>query len=690
MKYKTITTINNKNLTPIGFIRVSGFGQTFDDQKSIIKRLNPSIKVFLKSKEKGYSLPHKRLSKLLPKSLIYASHPDRYLKSNKVSAVKNLNKILVTKKSKAYIDCLYLKKIEKLMTVLNEQDYMASVKQRLMEPVNSGANPSPLTSYEENLCKSVFIELQAIESELYDPDLKFWGISSFIGYGVNQVLSARNNTARELLDNNTGNRSRHLLLFSALRKYQSKNPTMTLKELGKKLMRNRGLKTSNNKRYSDSALSQVLNSDQYEDYLKHCNKITKSLKWFDRTPKLLPTPGIIPKSKSIKRAMKTLGYKKLHKEQFQTVNSLLRGESVALNTRTGGGKSQIPLLYSLMKPHELVLVVLPTIAVIQNLYDNWKPVLGPNNLKFLNSDNNKQKPKLLNMIIRGEISILLTTPNQLDSYGFSKAVKKRKILLMIDEVHNLAYSGLTYRPEYKVGKFKKFINETKIERLLMTSATIEKETMKQIKIMGDFNVLRGSLRRPNLKLVTINLGNRGQKILTLHHLITELKERRLDKGIVYFSTIENLLFVKKIFDELWPKNKPLTYYRGRKNQMTNAERKADLRSFSNNKRALIFATCAFGEGLDFNNVRFVVCFDCAGSIAELYQWIGRAGRDNEQALAFQFIDPHGSALRNYLIKAPNNNSNGKQFQKERFAELQNLLKQYPNPNIKNLIKHLTP
>jgi ATP-dependent DNA helicase RecQ len=73
-----------------------------------------------------------------------------------------------------------------------------------------------------------------------------------------------------------------------------------------------------------------------------------------------------------------------------------------------------------------------------------------------------------------------------------------------------------------------------------------------------------------------------------------------------------------------------------------------LRRFRSGDARLVVATSAFGLGIDRPDVRCVVHVDPPESVDELWQEIGRAGRDGDQARAVLLARPGGYGLRRYF------------------------------------------
>ncbi len=68
--------------------------------------------------------------------------------------------------------------------------------------------------------------------------------------------------------------------------------------------------------------------------------------------------------------------------------------------------------------------------------------------------------------------------------------------------------------------------------------------------------------------------------------------------------------------------------------LTGGDRQEVLKDFREGKSNIVFATNAFGMGIDIPDIRVVIHFMIPESVEQYYQEIGRAGRDEKGATAY--------------------------------------------------------
>ena len=84
--------------------------------------------------------------------------------------------------------------------------------------------------------------------------------------------------------------------------------------------------------------------------------------------------------------------------------------------------------------------------------------------------------------------------------------------------------------------------------------------------------------------------------------------------------------------------------------MTGIERQEIINQFKTNKANIIFATNAFGMGIDIPDIRLVIHYMIPESVEQYYQEIGRAARDNKAARAIILYSNKNIQVRkNYFI-----------------------------------------
>src|SRR5690606_13654305 len=79
--------------------------------------------------------------------------------------------------------------------------------------------------------------------------------------------------------------------------------------------------------------------------------------------------------------------------------------------------------------------------------------------------------------------------------------------------------------------------------------------------------------------------------------------------------------------------------------MTSSERQRIISEYRDGSTNLVFATNAFGMGIDIPNIRVVIHFMLPESIEQYYQEIGRAGRDQKGAIAYMLYSNKNVQVR---------------------------------------------
>src|SRR3974377_1367266 len=84
-----------------------------------------------------------------------------------------------------------------------------------------------------------------------------------------------------------------------------------------------------------------------------------------------------------------------------------------------------------------------------------------------------------------------------------------------------------------------------------------------------------------------------------------------------------------------------------------AEKDESLLRFADSDIDIVFATGAFGMGVDIPNIRGVIHFLLPESIEQYYQEVGRAGRDDKPAFGVLLYTSVNSKVRRDMIRQTN-------------------------------------
>jgi ATP-dependent DNA helicase RecQ len=383
--------------------------------------------------------------------------------------------------------------------------------------------------------------------------------------------------------------------------------------------------------------------------------------------------------------------------QEKVINQVVLSGSTLAVMPTGGGKS---LIYWVTAKalKGTCLVVSPLIALIDEQAEKLT-ASGCNVLAIHGGMGASEQIKQLKAFAKGESNpdFIFVSPERMATDGFFEyciSLQKDKIkLVVIDEVHCISQWGFDFRPFYKhIPTFLESVFKNQRPKVLGLTATINPREL--IDITNDFQIDKNSilkddvLLRFDIDLKVEKLTNEDEKRERLWEIIEDHKN---EKVLVYLYRKYHKGGVEDLCEVANQNGFNALSFHG---DMTSSERQRIISEYRDGSTNLVFATNAFGMGIDIPNIRVVIHFMLPESIEQYYQEIGRAGRDQKGAIAYMlysnknvqvrkthFIDksfPNQDEVKHLFTKATNNEVGRKTLQYFSEEELQSTLPYFLN------------
>lgn len=324
--------------------------------------------------------------------------------------------------------------------------------------------------------------------------------------------------------------------------------------------------------------------------------------------------------------------------QRNAILSAEEGNNTLALMPTGGGKSVIYWMSGLERGG-VTIVVEPLIALMQEQAE--KLSMAGHECLVLNSlrDFGTQM-KELSEFGRGSSTpaFIFVSPERISTDGYLEYVMRRRkddiSLLTVDEIHCVSQWGRAFRPFYQqIPDFldRLFGSPENWCPVLGLTATLNPDEIADIqeafRISAD-HVLANDIVRPEIEIHIEKTADEAEKEERLWNIIGC---HGGEKTVVYHYKKKGKRSVEALSEEAKRRGLRAAHFHS---DMNAENRMRTLAEFRDGQVEVLFATNAFGMGMDLPDIRTVVHFRPPGSPEQYYQEIGRAGRDGRGANAY--------------------------------------------------------
>ena len=374
----------------------------------------------------------------------------------------------------------------------------------------------------------------------------------------------------------------------------------------------------------------------------------------------VPTEECEPPADPLLVALDTyFGYTFFRKGQREIVEAILEGENVFAVFPTGHGKSLCYQLPALML-EGITIVISPLISLMKDQVDALR-AQGIHSVALINSTQTwEEYQSELARLRRNEIKLLYISPERLRSRRFLDILNAFPIsLFVIDEAHCISQWGRDFRPAYLSLKDTIDVLQPRVIALFTATAPpeIQEDILNVLNIPTPRTLTQG-IERPNLKLAVQQSEDDDEKYQHLERFLTDQNPNLLPirlgnlkaspkNGIIYAGRRRD---TEEIADFLQRRGFRADFYHAGLEPHERARVQEAFFDNSENGLDIVVATNAFGMGIDKPDIRYIVHWTLTGTLEEYCQEVGRAGRDEEDALCILLFCNDDRGLHEWFIK----------------------------------------
>ncbi len=332
-------------------------------------------------------------------------------------------------------------------------------------------------------------------------------------------------------------------------------------------------------------------------------------------------------NKQITKALSEEGIKEPTEIQEKAIPVIMEGKDVIGISKTGSGKTAtfgIPLLEQIESNKKLQVCVLAPTRELAMQISRELNKFGKY-LKFsiatvyggVAYDNQIKEMKTS--------EILVGTPGRILDHLERGNLNLSSIkFFVLDEADKMVSMGF-------IEDITRILQTTpKKKQMLLFGATISNEVKHiKAKFMNDPVTIKAEIKvhKEALKQYYYNVKS-NDKFSLLVHL---LKKEKIEKAIIFCSTIKNVEFVARNLEKQKIKAEKIH------GKLTQNKRIKNLEAFNNNKIDILIASAVAARGLDIKFVTHVFNYDLSQDAEEYIHRVGRTARAGEQGKAITLL-----------------------------------------------------
>jgi ATP-dependent DNA helicase RecQ len=335
--------------------------------------------------------------------------------------------------------------------------------------------------------------------------------------------------------------------------------------------------------------------------------------------------------------------------QRKIIRSVLEGNNTLGLMPTGSGKS---LCYWIAGKAlgGVTLVISPLTALMDEQAQKLEAHGCQVFILHSGISSQKQYQELINLYNERETpDFIFLSPERLATDGFLEfvlqSIRDRIKLVTIDEAHCISQWGLDFRPFYKEipHSLRNVFEQAPLPTVLCLTATLNPKDRQQI--CADFGIKEthvihhDMLLRHEIHIRVVKVPNEDAKDEQFWALLDEHLD---EKVLIYVDRKRGKRSTETLCAEAIKRGFNAVFFHG---DMTSPEKSDVIRKFKAGELLTVFATSAFGMGIDIPDIRGVVHYLLTESAEQYYQQIGRVGRDGKPSWATLFYSDKNIDVR---------------------------------------------
>jgi len=335
----------------------------------------------------------------------------------------------------------------------------------------------------------------------------------------------------------------------------------------------------------------------------------------------------------------TFGHNSFRELQEEGVDAILEGRDLLMILPTGGGKSLVYQLPTLIKDG-ISIVISPLIALMQDQVAALK-AQGISADMLSSAQTQEDIEDVLYSLRMGELKFLYLSPEKLNTEWTYNLLQTLNInFFVIDEAHCISQWGHEFRDDYRaLGNLKHNFPNTSICAFTATSTNmVTNDIIKNLSLENPL-LLKGKIFRKNIYISTQRRLSNGYA-----QLKNFLLRHKDESGIIYVSSRKKAEELSSHLNRNGYKTLP--YHAGLPQHI----REQNFKIFVNDNVDIMVATIAFGMGIDKSDIRFVVHMSLPKTQENYYQEIGRAGRDGEDSEVLLLFNSADMIMQKQFLK----------------------------------------